>query len=182
MMDTGAGSNLMKQQAVKTNVNINKYECWKRTGINEHPVFTLGQITTDIFGYLTTLNIIPNEVPIEHDGILGKEFFRNTNAKINYAEKQLEIHNEVYLFEMQQTILVPARTISDFYVRIKNSEEKQGFIPQINFCNGIYLGNAIFSNNNSKAYLKILNTNTQPQRLTIPTVEMVDFEELSIHE
>ena len=110
MIDTGAGSNLIKQQAFKTNVEINKYECLKLTGINEHPVFTLGQITINIFGYLTTLNIIPNEVPIEHDGILGTEFFRN-NAKINYAEKQLEINDKIYPFEMQETILVPARTI-----------------------------------------------------------------------
>ena len=78
--------------------------------------------------------------------------------------------------------MVPARTISNFYVRIKNSEQKQGFIPQLNLCNGIYLGNAIVSNNNSKAYLKIFSTNTQPQRLTIPTIELIDFEELSIHE
>ena len=42
MIDTGAGSNLIKQQAVKTNVKINKFECLKLTGINEHPVFTLG--------------------------------------------------------------------------------------------------------------------------------------------
>ena len=77
--------------------------------------------------------------------------------------------------------MVPARTISDFYVRIKNSEQKQRFIPQLNLCNGIYLGNAIVYNNNSKAYLKIFNTNTQPQRFTIPTVELIDFEELSIH-
>ena len=88
MIDTGAGSNLIKQQAVKKNVKINKFECLKLTGINEHTVLTLGQITINIFGCLTTLNIIPNEVPIEHDGILGTEFFRNNNAKINYAEKQ----------------------------------------------------------------------------------------------
>ena len=64
----------------------------------------------------------------------------------------------------------------------KNSEQKQGFIPQLHLCNGIYLGNAIVSNNNNKAYLKIFNTNTQSQRLTIPTTELIDFEELSIHE
>ena len=87
MIDTGAGSNLIKPKAVKTNVKINKFEYLKITGINEHSVFTLGQIKTNIFGYLTTLNIIPNEVPIEHDGISGSEFFRNNNVKINYAEK-----------------------------------------------------------------------------------------------
>ena len=111
MIDTETGSNLIKQEAVKTNVKINKYECLRVTGINEHPVFTLGQITIDIFSYLTTLNLIPNEVPIEHDGILGTKFFRNNNAKINYAEKQLEINNEVYRFEMQETILVPERRV-----------------------------------------------------------------------
>ena len=42
MIDTGAGSNLTKQQAVKTNVEINKFECLILTDINEHPVFTIG--------------------------------------------------------------------------------------------------------------------------------------------
>ena len=83
---------------------------------------------------------------------------------------------------MQETILVPAKTISDFYVRIKNSEQKQGFIPQLHLCNGVYLGNAIVSNNNNKAYMKIFNTNTTPQKLTIPTVELIDFEEVPINE
>ena len=83
---------------------------------------------------------------------------------------------------MQETILIPARAISDFYVRIKNSEQKQGFITRLHLCNGVYLGNAIVSNNNNKAYMKIFNTNTQPQKLTIPTVELIDFEEISIHE
>ena len=30
--------------------------------------------------------------------------------------------------------------------------------------------------------MKIFNTNTQPQKLTIPTIELFDFEEISIHE
>ena len=182
IIDTGAGSNLIKQKAVKTRVKINKSERLKLTSINEHPVFTFGQITINIFGYLTALNIIPNEVPIKHDGILGSEFFRNNDAKINYTEKQFEINNEIYPFEMQESILIPARTIPDFYVRIKNNQQQQGFIPQLHLCNGVYLGNAIVSNNNNKAYMKIFYTDTQPQNLTKPTVELIDFEEILIHE
>ena len=68
-INIAAGSNFVKQQAVKANVN--KSVCLKLTGLNEHPVFRLGQITINIFGYLTTLNIIANEIPIEHGGILG---------------------------------------------------------------------------------------------------------------
>ena len=40
MIDTGAGSNLIKQKAVKTNVKVNKFECLKLTGINEHNIDT----------------------------------------------------------------------------------------------------------------------------------------------
>ena len=133
MIGTGARSNLIKQKAVKTSVKINKFECLKLTGINEHLVFTLGQITINIFGYLTTLNIIPNEVPIGHDGILGSEFFRNNYEKINYAEKQLEINDEIYPLEMQETVLIPARTISDFYIRIMKQ------FKFLNFCIHLYL-------------------------------------------
>ena len=61
---------------------------------------------------------------------------------------------------MQETILVPARTILDFYVRIKNSKQKQGFIPQLHLCNEVYLGNANVSNDSNKAYMKVFNSNT----------------------
>ena len=76
--------------------------------------------------------------------------------------------------------MIPARTISDFYVRVKTCEKKQGFISQLYLCEGVYLGNAIVSNNNNKAYMKIFNTNTQPKKLTIPIVELLDFKEVSI--
>ena len=101
----------------------------------------------------------------------------NMNQQLQQPQPQQQQQQEFNQQEMQETILVPARTISDFYVRIKNSEQKQGFIPQLNLCNGVYSGNAIVSNNNNKAYMKIFNTNTQPQKLAIPTVELIDFEE-----
>ena len=40
------------------------------------------------------------------------------------------MNNEVYPFEMQETIMVPARSILDSYVRIEKSKQKQGFISQ----------------------------------------------------
>ena len=90
MIDTWAGSNLIKQQAVKTNVKINKFKCLKLIGINKHPAFTLGEITINIFGCLSTLKIIPNEVPIKHDGILGTEFFETTTQKLIKQKNNLK--------------------------------------------------------------------------------------------
>ena len=162
MIDTGARLNLIKQNTVKTNLKISKFEYLKLIDINEHPVSTLGQITINIFGYLSTFNIMSNEVPIEHNGILGTEFFRNNNAKINYVERQLEINNEIHSFETQKTILVPARTILNFHLKLKNSEQKQGFIPHFHLCIRTYLENAIVSSSNNKEYMNVFNTNRKP--------------------
>lgn len=42
--------------------------------------------------------IIPNEDPIERDGVLGTDLFRINNDKINYEEGQLEFYNKQYPF------------------------------------------------------------------------------------
>ena len=64
----------------QNNYNVNKSECLKLTGINKNPIFICGQIKINICGH-STLKIIPNEVPIEHDCTSGTEFLRNNNAK-----------------------------------------------------------------------------------------------------
>ena len=89
MIDTGAGPNLLKIGSITLNLTINEDERLRLTGINEHPLFTLGQVSVNIFGISTIFNLIPDDVLVEHDGVLGTEFFQNNNAKINYAKKQL---------------------------------------------------------------------------------------------
>ena len=37
----------------------------------------MGQVQINILGHPTILNIIPNGVPIDEDGVLGSEFFRD---------------------------------------------------------------------------------------------------------
>ena len=75
MIDTGAGRNLIKQNFVNPNLPIDEKIVLKLTGINNSPLFTMGQIQINILGYPTILNIIPNEVPIDEDGVLDSEFF-----------------------------------------------------------------------------------------------------------
>ena len=58
-------------------------------GINNVPVYTLGQITLNIFGYPTAFNLIPSSVPVEEDGVLGSEFFTDNDVNINYISKFL---------------------------------------------------------------------------------------------
>ena len=85
IIDTGAARNLIKQKVLHPEVPINKQCVLKLTGINDLPLYTLGQVKINIFGYLTIFNIIPNEFPIEEDGVLGSEFFQDNNININYS-------------------------------------------------------------------------------------------------
>ena len=76
MINTAAARNLIKQKVLNAEVPINSQNVLKLTGINDLPLYTLGQVKINIFGYPTILNIIPNEVPVEEDGVLGSEFIK----------------------------------------------------------------------------------------------------------
>ena len=89
MIDTGAGRNLIKQNAVNPKLPIDEKIALKLTGINNLPLFTMGQVQINILGYPAILNLIPNEVPIHKDGVLGSEFFRENKVNINHVSKCL---------------------------------------------------------------------------------------------
>ena len=83
MIDIGAGRNLIKLNMIENDIEINQNGNLRFTGINNVPVYTLGQITLNIFGYPTIFNLIPNSVPVDEDGGLGSEFFIDNDVNIN---------------------------------------------------------------------------------------------------
>ena len=85
MIKTGAARNLIKQRVLNPEVPLNNQNVLRLTGINNLLLYTLGQVKMNIFGYPTIFNIIPNEVPVEDDGVLGSEFFQDNNVNIGYT-------------------------------------------------------------------------------------------------
>ena len=71
-------------------------------------------------------NIIPNEVPVEEDGVLGSEFFQDKSVNISYTSKCLEIEDHCYPFKSTNTLTIPARTVTTFYVQIKIQKKVRG--------------------------------------------------------
>ena len=120
MIDTSAARNLIKQKVLNPEVPINSQNVLKLTGINDLPLYTLGQLKINIFRYSTIFNIIPNEVPVEEYGVLGSKFFQDNNVNINYALKCLEIKNHCYPIKSTNIFTIPGRTVTTFYVQIKN--------------------------------------------------------------
>ena len=82
MIDTGAARNLIKQKVLNPEVPINSQNVLKLAGINDLPLYTLGQIKMNIYGYPTIFIIISNEVPVEEDEVLGSEFFQDNSVNM----------------------------------------------------------------------------------------------------
>ena len=108
MIDTGAGRNLIKLNIIDHDVGINQNEVSRYTGINNVPVYTLGQITFDIFGYPTIFNLIPNSVTVKEDGVLGPYLFTDNDVNINYISKCLKINDNKYPFRNPESTILPA--------------------------------------------------------------------------
>ena len=75
MINTGAGRNLIKQNVVNPELPINVKKVLKLIDINNLKFYPMGQVQINILGYLTILNITPNEVSINEDGVLVSEIF-----------------------------------------------------------------------------------------------------------
>ena len=93
---------------VNPKLPINKKIVFKLTGINNLPLFTMGQVQINILEYPTILPIIPNDVPIDEDGVPGSELFRENKVNTNSVSKCLEIQNRRYTFESTQILIISA--------------------------------------------------------------------------
>ena len=105
-----AARNLIKQKVLNPEVPINKQNVLKLTEINGLLLYKLGQVKINIFGYPTIFNIIPNEVPVEEDEVLGSEFFQDNNVNIIHTSKCFEIENHCYPFKSTNTLTTSKKT------------------------------------------------------------------------
>ena len=89
----------------------------------------MGQVQINILGYLKILNIIPIDLPIDEDRVLGSGFFQENKVNIKYVLKCPEIQNKLYSFESTQILTIPARTVTTFYIPIEHTEKIEDYIP-----------------------------------------------------
>ena len=154
---------------------MNSQKVFKLTGINDLQFYTLRHVEINIFGYPTIFNTIPNEVRVEKDGVLGSEFFKDNNVNVNYILKCLQMENHNYPFKSTNTLSIPARTVTIFYVQVKNMERSKEYIPRFHIQDGVYVGDAVVKNHKGKAYFKFVNINEIPITLLVPIINLEDL-------
>ncbi|KAL6255528.1 hypothetical protein P5V15_013868 [Pogonomyrmex californicus] len=140
---------------------------------------TLGLALIDILGCPVSFHLVEDDFPIPQHGILGSEFFKQFQVNVNYQENQLEWNGIIIPFalkkEQEEEFTIPARSISQMYIKVANSELKERYVPQLIVTDGI-LGDALVTVRDGKAYLQVINTNEEEERVLIPTIEIYEFE------
>lgn len=171
MVDTGAAPNLVKQNRLNSNAKIDTQTILRLTGITEGEVRTLGKLETDVHGRKTSFHVVDKDFPISQDGILGADFLSGT-GKINFVDQVVEWHDCLFPFGKRETVRIPARSRAVSHVRVVNSEITEGYVPRLHVHDGVYLGDAIVSNRDGKAYLCAINTTLDDVEFPVPTVEL----------
>jgi len=178
MLDTGSGPNIIKENFVPKGKTINYNNILKLNGINEYPVYTLGEITLPLLGKEVTFHIVSSDFPISQSGILGNDFFKQTSSKIDYAKGYLDVSGINVPFFSPETIIASPRSESLFFVRVGNPEIKIGYIPKLKIAHGIYLGDTIVENVSGKAYLNVISTLDEEVEVQVPTLRLKPLNEL----
>ena len=176
--DSGAKPNLLKANAINLDYHeVNQKETLKLLGITSEPVFTMGTVDLNIEGSKTKFNLIPESFPIETNGLLGRNFFRENGAVINFKNNSLDFKGKEILFIKGATVNLPARSTTMAYVRIENKIE-EGYLRELKIKKGIYAGKGVVRNKEGKACIPFFNTTEEDICIIIPTVRLEEYDEI----
>ena len=178
MVDTGAGLNLVKARALHRSNRINYKDRMQISGITTEKLTTKGSATINILGHDIQLQVVSNTFPLQEEGILGTGFL-GENSIINFNNNMLEWNGHSIPFYKDQ-ITIPPRTVKTLPVNIRKTKLLQGYIPKILLGEGIYAGEAIVTNHDGQAFVKIFNTTNEEQKVSVPTLELEEvYKEIS---
>lgn len=190
LVDTQADISLVKLSAIQTSFDldnkINTNETIRIKGITQDIINSLGTININFYinnHYIhCLLHVVPNELNIPVDGILGKDFIKHYKCKIDYESMQITIQNENIKLKMpilsgpsDNTIVLPARAevSREFILNLKSDSLvlDQEILP------GVFIPKTVVSANNT--ILRVMNTTddvkTVSKNITIKVDELTNY-------
>lgn len=178
MVDTGAAPNLIKFRNLSPETEIRENDRLFLSGITDGRIETLGSIQLAYKGYPVKMHVVQNNFPIPQEGILGSDFLRDAS--------QIDFKNQFILWQgiqiplaQRETVVIPARSRATFYVKITNPDIAVGYIPRLSVCKDVYLGDAVVTNRDGRAYLQAINASDVDRELIVPNIELEEIESIS---
>lgn len=181
IVDTGAELTLIKENVI-ANKQYSTNNIIQLKGINEKIVFTLGTVSLNIkIGEYTVphdFHIIPESFPINHDGILGRDFLQANNSIIDYNQGTLTISGELFkLLPPKNSVILKAR--SETIVKIPCTKFKEGtsvYYETFQIKENVIMGSCLSIVNNKECVASILNSSEKNIEFELSEIPMILYE------
>lgn len=173
LVDTQADISVIKIEALNENAYIDSSDLITIKGITTEPITSFGTVQLDIYFQQNkishTFHVVPNEFNIPSNGIIGKEFNKKHNCKIDYSDMTYTIRcngSEISIpinFESQEnTVVLPARSETFRIFHILNFKEPSIILNQ-EIESGIFIPTTVVHSQNT--VIRVLNTNFEPKSI-----------------
>lgn len=174
LIDSGAEISLIKAEKVKPNELVNVQNKCNITGINTESLETLGTISTVLnvpngIKIPQNFQVIPQNVPIPTDGIIGRDFLVNYRCVIDYDAWILTGNNHSEYFELtiednlDGELVIPPRC--EVFRKFELSNLNTDFVLEATEVKpGVFCSNTIIGPSNQ--LVKLINTTNKPVKLS----------------
>jgi hypothetical protein len=190
LIDTGAELSLCKYSSIKEGISYNPTKTVNVKGISDSIEKTLGELKIRLCaaGHEREhpFQIVGDGIDIPCDGILGKDFFEKEKAKIDYSRRQVIMGGVRVKFDEDTEVNGPASTVytilkprSETIVRVPTDspELKTGLISKRELVPGVIVAETLVTVHEGTCLTSILNTNDREMRISLPTVDLEDYQE-----
>lgn len=176
MLDTGAEVNLLNFNKIKNPEEINREKTVLMKGITDQMIPSIGQITYKLDDYQITFHVVNDTITLPCDGILGSEFFTQTNAKIDYEKNVITMGTINLPFFISQPNHIESRTRKLISMTVTNPEIQQGYLKKLDLGPGIYAGEAVFTVQENRIILPITNTTNKSTCINVGAVTLDEYQ------
>lgn len=175
LIDTGCALNLIKEKHVRKGTNINSEKRYSLVGIGNGMVKTLGEVILEFDGRKTEFQLVPNEFPVENDGIIGVNFLESEQAQLIFRRNgsgEMRIDSSSFPFLRNTTISLPPRSRKIIEIPVNTSNLAEGILPRIDVGPDVYLGEALVKPVGGYVRVCAINSSSEAVTATFPIPDL----------
>ena len=171
---------MIKQGQLIPEVEINDKVVYSLTGIGTGIIRTYGEFVIPVCNVGIKFQIVKDDFPLTENGILGMTFLEQQEVTLKFRK---HLPNSLWLGSKElpfcatsATLNLPSRTKVLVIIPVKNKEKTTGYIRRLETGPGVYVGEALVTQENGFVKIFAINTNVKDIKVTIPLVELEEFQ------
>lgn len=191
LVDSQGDICVIKRSALDEGVKINKSHISTIKGVTEEPIETCGTVKMDIFidDIIIThiFHVVPDRFAIPTDGLIGKDFMRLYQCKLDYADSTLTVRTEIkevvvsICNGIEDELILPPRCETFRVFKISNKITTNGpyVIPSREILPGVFTANTIASDDSP--IIRVINTSSKVKNISNKITHVKNISQFNIY-